>query len=133
MNIPAPPTLALPPIEKPKPQLAPPAAAPPPSHPSVIGKPDWSQRPNAEDVARYYPQRAERMSIAGRAEISCTVQANGKLSACSVTSEDPADQGFGDAALKLSKLFKMRPKTLDGAPSDGGVVKIPLRFVLPKE
>ena len=35
---------------------------------------------------------------------------------------------FGDAALKLSKLFKMRPQSKDGAPTNGGVVRIPIRF-----
>ena len=33
---------------------------------------------------------------------------------CSVASEEPADQDFGSAALKISKLFKMRPQARDG-------------------
>ena len=40
--------------------------------------------------------------------------------------------GFGDAAMKMSKLFKMRPQTKDGQPVDGGTVRIPIRFTLPK-
>ena len=60
------------------------------------------------------------------------MNARGTLEGCSVTSEDPADMGFGDAALKMSKLFKMRPMSRDGQPVDGGTVRIPLRFVLPK-
>ena len=40
--------------------------------------------------------------------------------------------GFGDAAMKLSKLFKMRPQTKDGQPVDGGTVRIPIAFRLPK-
>ena len=47
-------------------------------------------------------------------------------------SEEPSDQDFGSAAMRLSKLFKMRPKTQDGAPVEGGTVRIPIRFVLPK-
>jgi protein TonB len=47
-------------------------------------------------------------------------------------SEDPADYGFGDAALKIAKTFKMKPQTKDGAPVDGGQVRIPIRWVLPK-
>ena len=51
---------------------------------------------------------------------------------CSVVSEDPADQDFGDAALKLSKLFKMRPQSKDGVPTGGGTVRIPIRFQIAK-
>jgi protein TonB len=83
-------------------------------------------------MARYYPDRAQRMSVEGRANLSCTVTSKGTLEGCSVVSEDPADYGFGDAAIKMSKLFKMKPKTLDGAPVEGGTVRIPLAFRLPK-
>ena len=99
----------------------------------MITQPDWAQRPSGDDVARYYPERALRMGTGGHAQISCEVLASGKLTGCSVSSEDPSDQGFGDAALKLSKLFKMWPLTKDGAPTSGGTVRIPISFVIPKD
>ena len=73
------------------------------------------------------------MEVSGSATINCVVNARGTLDNCSIASETPADMGFGDAAMKLSKLFKMRPQTKDGQPVDGGTVRIPLRFVLPKD
>ena len=73
------------------------------------------------------------MSVEGKASLSCKVSARGTLEGCSVTAEEPSDMGFGDAAIKMSKLFKMRPMSKDGQPVDGGTVRIPLRFVLPKE
>lgn len=73
-----------------------------------------------------------RMNTEGRATISCTVTAKGTLESCEVQAEEPADMGFGEAALRMSKLFRMRPKTQDGAPVEGGSVRIPIRFNLPK-
>ena len=96
--------------------------------PSVITNPDWGRRASGEDIARYYPDRAQRMEVEGRVTLSCKVTAKGLLEGCSVVSEDPADQDFGSAALRMTRLFKMRPQTKDGAPVEGGTVRIPLRF-----
>lgn len=97
----------------------------------MITNPDWQRRPSGEDLARYYPDRAMRMEVEGSATISCRVTARGTLEGCSVTAESPADMGFGDAAMRMSRLFKMRPQTKDGQPVDGGTVRIPIRFTLP--
>lgn len=83
-------------------------------------------------MARFYPDRAARLEKSGRVTLSCRVKANGTLEACSVTSEDPTDFGFGDAALKLSRLFKMKPQTRDGTPTEGAPVTIPLVFNPPE-
>jgi protein TonB len=84
-------------------------------------------------MAQYYPDRAQRLGVGGSATLNCTVTAQGTLTECSVGSEDPSDQGFGTAALKMTRLFKMRPQTRDGQPVGGAKINIPLRFQLPKE
>jgi protein TonB len=116
-------------IEEPKPPAPPP---PEPPRASVITQPDWARRPDAEALSRYYPERASRMQLEGTATISCSVTARGELANCSIVSENPPEAGFGEATLKASKLFKMRPQQKDGAPTEGGTVRIPLRWVLPK-
>lgn len=107
-----------------------PSSAPAP-HPEVMTNPDWLRRPSGEDLMRYFPDRAQRAMVEGRATISCSVTDKGALADCSVIEESPVDYGFGDAAVKLGALFKMRPQTRNGQPVAGGTVRIPIRFVVP--
>jgi protein TonB len=98
--------------------------------PKVISNPTWLAKPDAVDMARYYPPRAIDRELSGAASIRCTVNARGEVGGCSVLNETPAGLGFGEAALKLSRFFKLSPRTEDGQPVDGGVITIPIRFTL---
>ncbi len=102
------------------------------STPSVITQPDWVSRPTADDVAGLYPKAAADAGVEGRATMRCKVTAAGLLADCAVTVQDPPDAGFGGAALGMAAKFQMRPMTKDGQPVNGGVVQIPIRFLLPK-
>lgn len=108
----------------------PPPAPPAPPRPSVITNPDWVSRPSGSDLARFYPPRAAEREIGGRVVLSCTVTESGSLTACSVQSEDPPGQGFGQASLRLTSRFRMRPQTRDGAPVGGARVTIPITWQL---
>jgi protein TonB len=103
----------------------------PPERTQVITNPDWLRQPNGDDLARYYPEQAQRQGVAGQATIDCAVSEAGSLVGCSVTAESPKASGFGGAALKMAGAFRMRPMTRDGAPVAGGRIRIPIRFVMP--
>ena len=97
-----------------------------------IVEPDWLQKPNGEDIARVYPEIAQILNIEGRAMVACNVDAQGLLENCRSEAAAPAGLGFDYAALKVAEKFRMRPRMVDGAPVEGGGIRIPIRFTLPK-
>lgn len=96
--------------------------------PGVIRSPNWVSRPSAAQMERAYPVRALEEGLGGRVTIQCAVTVSGALTGCSVVSETPLGKGFGQAALRLSKYFRMSPKTVDGAPVEGALVTVPIGF-----
>lgn len=98
----------------------------------IIRNPSWVSQPTGEQMMRAYPDRALQRGLAGSVSLNCLVEANGRVSGCSVTSETPAGNGFGRSAQQLSRFFQINPRTVDGA-AEGSRVAINLRFVPPAE
>jgi protein TonB len=102
--------------------------APPAFPPHVLTNPSWMARPNADQIARAYPEGALRQGLSGTVTLACQVTATGAVIACKVASESPAAHGFGTAALGLTPYFRIRPGTDNGEPIEGDSVVIPIRF-----
>jgi protein TonB len=97
--------------------------------PAVIERPDWISMPSHADMADWMPDKAKENHVDGSVAIVCDVTAAGTLEKCVVAQEDPPNYGFGKAALKVARKFKMKPQSLDGQPTAGAQVTVPLRFV----
>lgn len=106
------------------------AAAPVPAPPtkSTITNPDWLAKPSGADIGRFYTWLAQNLGIGGFTRMRCDVNALGTLQNCDVITLRPAGLGFRQAALAMAAYFHMRPRTLDGAPVDGGQVIVPIYF-----
>lgn len=96
----------------------------------MVTNPDWIAKPSGEDVARFYPPIAQVMRLEGRSTIQCSVNETGSVQGCTVLSEQPAGVGFGQAAIQLSQLFRMKPKMVDGVAVGGAEVTIPINFAM---
>ena len=107
------------------------AIEPPPPHPQnwVIG-PVWLQQPTASDIAELYPENAKPLHLRGEVSLECLASGDGRLS-CRITREEPADSGFGLAALRLSRRYTIAPQDASGAPTAGSWVGLDFTFEPP--
>ena len=67
----------------------------------------WAAVPSDADLAAAYPRSAKVNS--GDARINCKVEDNGHLEDCHLSDEAPDRQGFGKAAMNLSRRFHVLP------------------------
>ncbi len=91
----------------------------------------WKMKPNADQMAKYYPPEAQRKERSGWTVIECQTEATGDMKACKVLGESSPDLGFGDAGLKLSQFFKLDANKVAPDLLTGGVVTIPIIMNVP--
>lgn len=95
-----------------------------------IVAPAWAERsPTAADIRRVYPEAALDQGITARVILLCTVQPSRDL-ACTVDSEGTPGYGFGQAALSVSRLFRVKSAEPGAATSVGRNVRVPIRFAV---
>lgn len=79
-------------------------------------EPLWLAYPSPELVERNYPLAAYAAGRSGRVELSCLEIEDGSVTECRVLTETPTREGFGRAAILLSRWFRFAPVTSEGRP-----------------
>ena len=63
-----------------------------------------------------------------KVDLSCLVTPKTRVQSCRLISESPEGYGIGDAVLKMSKVFRVKPPVVDGQPRYD--VRVHIRMVL---
>jgi TonB family protein len=96
-------------------RLSPPEIEPNVLLPQVIQPLAWlGLRPGVKPD-RYYPERASRLGVGGRALLDCYIGDDGVASLCAVVGETPPGFDFGKTALGLTAMMRGR-KPPPGVP-----------------
>ncbi|MBK9253214.1 MAG: energy transducer TonB [Proteobacteria bacterium] len=150
---PPPPKMELPPVEVPPPVIdititadAPPTnaisnvtdkpqppAPPPPPPPRQVVRTALKLNPKSTQpsVDDYYPETSRRLEEEGVAKIKVCVGTNGRVKTAE-TEETSGVQRLDEAGVKVAKLLRFTPPTVDGKPVDDACGTVPIRFQLPK-
>jgi len=96
---------------------------------SMLNNPVWASTVSYDDMAAAYPAKAGGGE--GYAVTHCEVSHAGALSNCQVTKADPDNRGFGEAALRLAKRFRVAPEWATAPHNADLWVDIPFRFPAP--
>lgn len=93
---------------------------------SVLGRARWISTPTNLQFEREWPPGARGRTA--DVVLWCHVRRGGRAYGCSVAHETPPQMGFGDAAIRLTYLSRIRPVQLDGRDWYDLPVRITLHF-----
>lgn len=94
----------------------------------LVASATWVAAPTYAQVLAAIPAEARASGMAGHASLTCSFNAEGHIGACRVASEEPAGQGFGEAARGLSQQFQMLQPQLERRNSRQASVVISVTF-----
>ena len=96
---------------------------------ATVARPAWEELPSAQDFQATFPKTENGVNHV-RVVLGCTVKAGGDLGDCAVAQEEPAGQGYGAGALSLASKFRLAPWSVNGAPTVGAHIRLPIRYEL---
>lgn len=106
--------------------------------PRALSNAQWSRSADFSQVLAVFPEQAVAKGVnKGLGIAQCVVAVGGRLVDCKPVRADPADLGFGEAAVAIASSMQVNAWGEDGLAPDGATVRLPIRFNLsepaPKE
>lgn len=90
--------------------------------------PEFAAQPSSSDYIANYPQGALRRNTSGIAILCCDERDDRGLD-CAVSSEWPADQGFGAASVRTAQAYRLTPQSHTDLVARPGVqVRLSVRW-----
>jgi protein TonB len=96
-----------------------------------LARPQWIERLTIAQMLPYFPPYAVQFRTSGNATLACQVNAQNHARNCRILGETPRTTGFGQAAIRMSHLFRIRPPERDGVPQYETWVRIHIVFDTP--
>jgi TonB family protein len=97
----------------------------------TVNAPIWLVSLDPEAASRFFPKKAAVNGLtAGTGVARCTVAADGSMADCEAEPGLPDGMEFSYVAARLATAMKMNLWSADGAPTEGGVVHIPIQLNL---
>lgn len=97
----------------------------------AVDAPMWLAGFDAKAAPKVFPPEAAASGVTtGHGVARCTVTPSGGLTDCQPEAAEPAGLGFSEAAAKLAATLRMNLWSADGAPVEGGVVRVGIQLNL---
>lgn len=96
--------------------------------PQRFQRADWIAYPTDAVINRYWPREAVKRGVGGEVLLACAISRPGHPDRCIAVFEAPKGIGFADAALRLSRTFRIRPNRINGRDAVDLPVMIPITF-----
>jgi TonB family protein len=99
----------------------------------LVTAPHWITTLDPKVLLKLFPPEAAAKGLSdGEGVARCNVAGDGSLTGCEPEAGEPDGLGFSELTARIASRMRMNLWSADGAPVDGGVVRIPIRFKLPE-